>query len=121
MKREIIDFEIKGPIVKFYLGENGEQYGDDWNDTPYEYNAGEVYDRFIEDTKILTFDFDDLVLEPCDGELNSHWCKLDMVDRKVPCVIVVPKELTEDSWDTGFKDWVGNSKVKKFYFGDLIQ
>ena len=40
---KIVDFKKEGNIVRFYLGEtiNG-IYGDDWDDTPYEHNAGEV-------------------------------------------------------------------------------
>ena len=43
---KIIDFEIKGNQVKFYLGsDNCDNYwGDDWDDKPYEHNAGEPYD-----------------------------------------------------------------------------
>lgn len=44
---KIIDFERKGNLVRFYLGDDDleEWYGDDWNDTPYEHNAGQVYDE----------------------------------------------------------------------------
>ena len=28
---EIIDFEQKGNCVRFYLGKNGDQFGDDWD------------------------------------------------------------------------------------------
>ena len=43
VREEIIDFERKGNVVRFYLGKNGEQWGDDWDDAPYEHNAGKVY------------------------------------------------------------------------------
>lgn len=38
---KIIDFERKGNLVRFYLGDDdlAEWWGDDWNDTPYEHNA----------------------------------------------------------------------------------
>lgn len=41
---QIIDMEKKGNVVRFYLGENGKQWGDDWNDAPYDCNAGTVYE-----------------------------------------------------------------------------
>lgn len=43
---KIIDFERKGNLVRFYLGDDDlhDWSGDDWNDTPYEYNAGQVYE-----------------------------------------------------------------------------
>ena len=144
---KIIDFAKKGNIVRFYLGEKTEDwgwtnpeykdytgetpswlkpkdtyYGDDWDDAPYEHNAGQVNEEFIKGQKDIAFDFDDIVLEPCDGCGNSVWCKDDMVARKVPCLIVVPKEVvvaTQGSfyWDD-FNYWVGNDNVIKYYFGD---
>ena len=139
---KIIDFEKKGNVVRFYLGEKTEDwgwtrsdyaingktpdwlkssdtyYGDDWDDRPYEYNAGKVYAEFIKGYKDIAFNFDDLVLEPCCGTYNSSWCKDDMVARKVPCIIVVPKEVYKDSWDDSFDIWVGADGIKKYYFGD---
>ncbi len=142
---KIIDFEKKGNVVRFYLGEQTENwgwtrpdytingktpdwlkpcntyYGDDWDDTPYEHNAGTVYSEFIKGHRDIAFDFDDLVLEPCDGEWNSPWCKDDMRNRKVPCIIVVPKLAVEHSWNTDFKYWVADDCVKKYYFGDELE
>ena len=143
---QIIDFEKKGNVVRFYLGEKtkdwgwankdfknskGETpdwlepcdtyYGDDWDDAPYEHNAGRVYDEFIKGHKDIAFDFDDLVLEPCDGEYNSSWSKEDMREREVPCIIVVPKELIKDKYfSSDFNRWVANDKVHKYYMGDEI-
>lgn len=142
---KIIDFEKKGNVVRFYLGEKTEDwgwtrsdytidskipdwlkssdtyYGDDWDDRPYEHNAGQVYAEFIKGYKDIAFNFDDLVLEPCCGTYNSSWCKDDMVARKVPCIIVVPKEVYKDSWDDSFDIWVGADGIKKYYFGDEIE
>ena len=141
---QIIDFKRKGNVVRFYLGEktpdwgwtrsdytrNGKTpdwlkpsdkyYGDDWDDRPYEHNASQVYEEFIKGYKDIAFDFDDLVLEPCDGELNSCWCKEDMVARRVPCIIIVPKEVVGDSWNDAFSYWSGCDGIRKFYFGDII-
>ena len=142
---KIIDFEKKGNVVRFYLGEKTEDwgwtrpdytingktpdwlhpkdkfYGDDWDDMPYEHNAGTVYNEFIKGHRDIAFDFDDLVLEPCDGEYNSPWCKDDMAARKVPCIIVVPKEKVDHSWNTDFKYWVAADGIKKYYFGDELE
>ena len=143
----IIDFEKKGNVVRFYLGEKTPEwgwtnpnykdytgktptwlepqdlyYGDDWDDYPYEHNAGSVYDEFIKGHCDVAFDFDDLVLEPCDGEHNSEWCKEDMRDRYVPCIIVVPKEVYgESSWDDSFAKWASADGIKKYYFGDQME
>lgn len=124
---EIIDVETKGNVVRFYLGKNGEQWGDDWNDAPYEHNAERVYDRYVEDTKDVFVDFDFSVLEPCSGTINSGYSKEDMIKRRVPCLIVVnDKIFDEDSsaWvhSHDFRYWAGckNKNVIKFYFGDVL-
>ena len=82
---KILDFEWFGNIVKLYLGEtvNG-IYGDDWNDTPYEHNAGTVYDKFYTDTVEIAFPLSTSVFEPCYGYSNSPYCKKDFLFRKVP-------------------------------------
>lgn len=120
---KIIDFEKKGNVVRFYLGSDDEKdyWGDDWNDTPYEYNAGEVYSEYRVGVRDIAFDFDDLVLQPSDGELNSPYCKDDMKSRKVPCIIVIPKEKCKDNWHDEFRYWVSADGVKKFYFEDIME
>ena len=142
---KIIDVEKKGNVVRFYLGEydkewgwlnkdykdsqgnvpkwllnkKGSRYwGDDWDDRPYEHNAGSVYPEYIKGIRDVSYDFDDLVLEPCDGEFNSPYSKEDMINRRVPCLIIVPKELIKDYWKDSFKDWIGVDGIKKYYFGD---
>lgn len=118
---QIIDFERKGNVVRFYLGKNGEQWGDDWDDAPYEHNAGSVYDKYIEGKRDIAFPFDCSVLEPQDGAWSgsgSDCCKEDMIKRRVPCIIVVPPELAADSWCDSFDHWIGCDGVKKYYFGD---
>ena len=106
---KIIDFERKGNLVRFYLGDDdlAEWWGDDWNDTPYEHNAERVYDEYIKGYCDMMFPFDDLVLEPCCGTCNSGWCKDDMVAQKVPCIIQVPAAVHSDSFDESFDHWVG--------------
>ena len=121
---KIIDFEKKGNVVRFWLGDEvlDELYGDDWNDVPYEYNAERVYDEYVAGYRDIAFDFDSLVIEPCEGVTNSQWCKDDMRARKVPCIIVVPKEKAEDSWyGQDFAYWVGHDGIEKFYFGDRME
>lgn len=72
---KIIDYELKGNVVRFYLGKSTltNYYGDDWDDAPYDSNAGCVYSEYIAGTADIAFPFDALVLEPCTGEFNcSH-------------------------------------------------
>lgn len=141
---KIIDCELKGNVVRFYLGEktadwgwtnpnykdytgktpewlkpNDKYYGDDWDDAPYQHNAGLVYGEFIKGYKDIAFPFESLVLEPANSWRETHsYCKDDMIDRKVPCLIVVPQSTRKDSWDTDFEDWIGSDGILKYYFGD---
>ena len=66
-------------------------WGDDWNDRPYECNAGSVYDKFVRDYATIIFPFDYVVLTP-EGDWhyrgNSPFCKYDFKARKAPCVVV---------------------------------
>ena len=120
---KIIDFERKGNVVRFFLGADDcfDYWGDDWDDAPYDYNAGQVYDRYVTGQKDIYFPFDSLVLEPESNRYNS-WCtKEDMKKRKIPCIIVVPKEIHEDTWDDSFSQFVGADGIQRFYFGDPME
>ena len=115
--KEIIDWERKGNIIRFYLGKNGKQWGDDWNDTPYEHNAGKVYREFIKGHKDIVVPFEQDVLEPADGHTNSPYCKEDMIKRKVPCIVVASAE--EGYWT--FEQACADEKSKKYCFGDNLK
>ena len=93
---KILDFELFGNIVKLYLGETVEGiFGDDWNDIPYEHNAGTVYDKFYTDTVEIAFPLSTQVYEPCFGYDNSPYCKKDFLFRKVPFLLFGQ---LEESW-----------------------
>jgi hypothetical protein len=119
---KIIDFDRKGNVVRFYLGEDSleDWWGDDWNDVPYEHNAGSVYPEYVKGHKDIAFPYDALVLEPCDGVCNSLFSKDDMIQRRVPCIIVVPAEM-QSLWDDSFSAYAGGDKIQKFYFGDRME
>lgn len=122
---KIIDFEKKGNVVRFYLGRSDldEYYGDDWNDAPYDCNAGTVYDRYISGYLDVAFPFDAAVLEPCNGAFNCCYTKEDMVAGNVPCIIVVPPKIVADvSWlDYNFDYWVGSKHIVSFYFDTPVK
>jgi hypothetical protein len=46
---KIIDMHRDGRLIRFFLSQDecNDFYGDDWDDTPYEHNAGTVYDEFV--------------------------------------------------------------------------
>ena len=56
------------------------QWGDDWDDAPYEHNAGEPYTG--EGWKILKIFFEvDLMNEPCDNYANSPY-SVEAINKK---------------------------------------
>lgn len=120
---KIIDFDKKGNLVRFFLGDDdcNDYYGDDWNDTPYEHNAGRVYDEFVKDYIDVVFPYDFVVNEPSEdwhNHMNSEWCKDDMRDRKVPCIVAAKAD--EDHWHdiAEFNYFVAQDASIKIYFGD---
>ena len=118
---KIIDFKVKGNMVKFYLGASDieEWWGDDWDDRPYEHNAGTVYDKFVSGDRVMIFEWDDVVFEPSDGYCNSPYSKEDIINRKVPCICVLKKEDQDEHeiyWS--FNQIIGNVNAVKYYFGD---
>lgn len=123
---KIIDFDKKGNVVRFYLGDDNcnDYWGDDWNDAPYEHNAGSVYGIDIVKCIDMYFPFDSLVLEPQDdwrNNGNSRYSKEDMKNGYVPCIIVVPSELAGETYADTFGYWVGSKNIEKFYFNDSEQ
>lgn len=119
---KIIDFEKKGNVVRFYLGNNDceDYHGDDWNDSPYDCNAGKVYEEYIVGYRDIVFPFGYTVLEPCnDYETNCSWCKDDMKSCKVPCIVA---NNPEDDWYADrFGKMCADAKAVKFYFGDMME
>lgn len=120
---QIIDIQKKGNVVRFFLGENGEQWGDDWDDAPYDCNAETVYSEYVKEIKDVAFPFESIVLEPCDGVTNCQYSKQDMIKRIVPCLIVVPGELYKEDFfiHESFNHWVGADGVLRYYFGDEME
>lgn len=87
-----IDFTmLDDTAVRIFLGRDDLRHwwGDDWGDAPYECNAGTVYEEFVAGSVDIRFPRDAVVLEPCDGHLNSPWCKDDMRDGTVPMLAVL--------------------------------
>lgn len=129
----IIDFERKGNLVRFFLGNDPNYWGDDWDDHPYEHNAGQVYDEFIKAYIDIEFQFDASVLEACEDwhySGNSDFSKEDMKRRRCPCLIVLPPSIAVSYTTSGIKysndytysEFLGSAEksVLKIYFGDTI-
>lgn len=127
---KIIDFARKGNLVRFFLGADDcvDYTGDDWNDAPYDCNAENVYEEYVTGYRDIGFSFDSLVLEPCNGFLNTPYSKDDMKYRAVPCIVVVQEYLLNYPFSYEFDQGIfsyyavsNNPDIKKFYFGDHME
>lgn len=107
---KIIDYYKCGNVIKLYLGADDceDYWGDDWDDAPYEHNAGRVYSEYIQSYVEFAFPLKYDICEACNGYFNSPFSKEDMKNREVPCLTIS----TEMSDCTEIKF--------KIYFGDNI-
>lgn len=71
---------VDGPWAYFTTRKLSEQWGDDWNDAPYEHNAGTPYDYSEHDRKeghapweIIKVAWDGDFEPPSEGHYNSPW------------------------------------------------
>lgn len=107
---ELIDLRQKGNVVRLYFGKNGEQKGDDWDDAPYEHNAGLVYDEFVNFTIDVALPFEVELITPATDCCNSEYCREDFREMKVY------------AFKLAYDDWECETEVKirprEIYFGD---
>ena len=69
---------VDGPWAWFTTAPLGKQWGDDWNDAPYEHNAGDPYGwstgRNMRRYELTRVAWDGPFDAPCDlGGINSRW------------------------------------------------
>lgn len=69
-------------VVYFSQSEPGDVWGDDWNDAPFEHNAGIPYEEFA---PFVTFVAFDLIL-PNTEFVNSYYSVEDLNQKKFPWV-----------------------------------
>ena len=117
-EHEILDYSCDGNIIRFYLGKNGNQWGDDWND-PID-SAGIVYEKYVGAMVDMYVPYDYAVLNPRDVSYNyySSYSKEQMLHRCFPCVVIVPPEMIEHYYDLTFDKCQGCASAMKFYCGD---
>lgn len=120
---KILDWEKKGNVVRLYLGDDTENdwWGDDWDDRPYEHNAGTVYMRFVKEYVDVAFPFNWIVQEPAEDwhyHYNSPYCKEDFKNRQAPIFVAYCPE--EDSWSNPetYSEIVPMESCVKVYMGD---
>lgn len=64
-----------------------QQWGDDWDDAPYEHNAGEPYEwapyREMPPYEIFRIAYEGDFATPADGHLNSSWSVQSINEKKI--------------------------------------
>ena len=113
---KILDFELKGNVIKFYLGNCNDWWGDDWDDRPYEHNAGKVYEKYVENTIQIAIPMEYDVIEPASDwsyNGNSPFSKEDMQKRNCPCLIIA-----ETNFFNQYSRLLSNKDAIKIFFGD---
>ena len=69
------------------------QWGDDWDDAPYEHNAGTPYHSYYEDNKEIPISLKELYFDlpydyetPCSNIINSKYSVEDINNHRVPWI-----------------------------------
>ncbi len=73
---------VSGSWLYFTTQPLDKQWGDDWNDAPYEHNAGAPYDG--NDWAISVYAWQGPFEEPSEGQLNSGYSVEHINQRMVP-------------------------------------
>lgn len=89
------DIEIRNMTLRIYGTKSERPWGDDWDDSPYEHNAGSIYQEYVSKYADVVFPFGTYPLEPkddwrCHG--NSMYSKEDMLRRRVPALVIVKND-----------------------------
>lgn len=119
---KIIDFETKGNVIRFALGDDNctDYWGDDWNDRPYEHNAGAVYDKYVKGYATIFVDFKYPVLTPESDwhyQYNSPFSKEDFKLRAIPCIVIDKG----NDWDPCYSIAALDKNNLCFYFNQKME
>lgn len=101
---KVLDLERKGNLIRFFLGSDylNKWYGDDWDDVPYELNAGPVYDSFVKVEVDVVLPYDTSIIDACEVSYSeelynynaSHeeYCKYDYIYSDKPFAWFIPDD-----------------------------
>lgn len=81
----------KGNYIRFYFTTQDDYWGDDWNDAPWEDNAGDVYCEFVEYFVDVVVPFNYRVTHNLNYCYNSHRSNVaiqDLVDNNAPFIYI---------------------------------
>ena len=119
---KVIDFEKKGNLFRLFLGADDcdDYWGDDWDDAPYEHNAGTVYDEYVQGIVYAVMAWAGGVSEPSDDwhyNGNSPFSKENFRYGNAPCLLLIPPKEMEYWWgEEEYTKFVGNKNVVKVYY-----
>ena len=102
---KIGDIKRNGNVVRFFLvADKCTDYtGDDWDDRPYEHNAGPIYDEYVTGHIDIAFSLDYCLKEAADNYVNSPYRKNDFKkNRAVPLTLY---KVDEDGHETEIMDF----------------
>lgn len=73
---------IKGSFAWFTTAELSEQWGDDWDDAPYDCNAGKPYNE--DGVELMQIAFETELQTPADIAFNSRYSVKDINSGAIP-------------------------------------
>lgn len=73
---------VDGNWAYFTTQDVEKQWGDDWDDAPYEHNAEPPYESQDEEWVIERVAFESELVPPCEYHLNSPWSVQDINSKK---------------------------------------
>lgn len=122
---KVLDFERFGNVVSLFFGaiDLESWWGDDWDDVPYEHNAGTVYfDKYASLVMDVAFPSAFVVSEPCDGHMNSSWSKSDMQAGRVPMLAIlrVPDDQPRWLYEDSFEKVSADRGAKRLFMGSVV-
>lgn len=115
---KIIDFEKRGNLVRLYLGNDNvdDYWGDDWDDAPYEYNAGKVYDKYISAHVDLAFDWKYYPMES--AEYNGMESSKEDFKKGQPFLMIVDNDTDNTLLSMNFEDNFSSSVLIEMINGN---
>ena len=78
-------------ITLYFTNDMEKQWGDDWDDIPYEYNAGEPYEHETDVFSIIVNTNWEDIITPCTEHLNSPYSVKDINKGIIPW-ITIPRQ-----------------------------
>lgn len=122
---KIGDFKQCGNVLRLYMVDDSckDYWGDDWDDRPYEHNAGQIYDEYVVGVVDVGFPLSYRVETPADDWTfrgNSPFSKEDFKKRGTPFALIVPR--SEDACTPDYLEClVRGEQVWALHFGDSLE